>query len=273
MARSYTKEKLSKMATTLAKTVEVNKVWESKQPDTKEPWVGLEIEFYTFFQHMGRIIANSDIAQYVSLGDDGSIEVNIDDELKDSCYEFNANCYEMKICAPEKKIHEVVGKACSILRHTNARTNSSCGLHIHLDHRPCIGRNPVLTFNNLLKMQNVLFGVSDDREGNEYCSRVDEDADFYQHLFKQMEETGYDGEDSRYYSINLISLRDTSTVEVRIFNGTIKTREVNHFLNLVLGAVKSKMVDKKINEKNVDIVKTIPYSTRNFVKNKMRKVA
>ena len=75
------------------------------------------------------------------------------------------------------------------------------------------------------------------------------------------------------HAINLIALRDTSTIEVRIFNGTTKYREISHFLNLVLGAARSKVVNEKITEKNVDIVTTIPYSTRNFVKNKIRKAA
>lgn len=274
MARSYTDEKLKYMATTLAKKVEVAKVFESKRPDSDEPWVGVEIEFYTSFEHIGRIIANSDIAQYVEIGEDGSIEINCDDELPDNWDDGRPwYCWEMRVCAPESRIREVIGKVCSILRHIKARTNSSCGLHIHLDHRMTVGRNPVVTFNNLLKLQGVLFGVNnEDREECQYCQPVNESSTFYDHIFHQMSESDYD-EDSRYYAINLIALRDTSTIEVRIFNGTTKYREISHFLNLVLGAAKSKVVNEKITEKNVDIVTTIPYSTRNFVKNKIRKAA
>lgn len=273
MCRSYTQEKLKWMANTLAKKVEVSKVFEDKKPNTNDPWVGMEIEFYTDFKNIGRIIANSDIAEHIQIGEDGSIEIDRDDEMPEDWDDKPWFCYEMRICAPETKIREVVGKACCILRHIKARTNSSCGLHIHLDHRPCVPRNPIHTFNNLIKLQGILFGVSDEsRRDNGYCQEVDEDSDFYEHLFRQFDESNYD-EDSRYYAINLMALRDSKTIEIRIFNGTTKYREISHFLNLALGAVKSKVLDKDITEKNVDIVKTIPYSTRNFVKNKIRKVA
>lgn len=274
MSRSYTEEQLNSMATTLAKRAKVAQVFEPKAPNTDEPWVGMEIEFYTSFEHIGRIIANSDIAEYIAIGEDGSIEINCDEEMDNDYWQDRSwFCWEMRICAPESKIREVLGKSCSILRHIKARTNSSCGLHIHLDHRMCVARNPVVTFNNLLKLQGVLFGVNDeDREDNQYCQPVCENSDFYQHIFHQMSESDYD-EDSRYYAINLIALRDTQTIEVRIFNGTTKYREISHFLNLVLGAVKSKPMTEKITENNVDIVKTIPYGTRNFVKNKIRKAA
>lgn len=273
MARSYTEDKLKWMANTLAKKVEVAKVFEPKGPTTDEAWVGVEIEFYTRFEHIGRIIANSDIAEYIAIGEDGSIEINCDDELEDNWSEKDWYVWEMRVCAPEAKIREVIGKVCSILRYIKAKTNSSCGLHIHLDHRMSVGRNPVVTFNNLLKLQGVLFGVTDeDRENNQYCQPVNESSTFYDHIFHQMSESDYD-EDSRYYALNLMALRDTSTIEIRIFNGTTKYREISHFLNLVLGAAKSKVVNEKITEKNVDIVTTIPYSTRNFVKNKIRKAA
>lgn len=274
MSRSYTVEKLKWMATTLAKRTKVGEVFEGKGPNTDEPHVGVEIEFYTDFEHIGRMIANSDIAEYVTIGEDGSIEGNVDDEMEWEYYEGRCwYMWEMRICAPESKIREVIGKASSILRYIKARTNSSCGLHIHVDHRFCTGRNPVLTFNNLLKLQGVLFGVTDPgRNDNQYCNPVSESSDFYSHIFHQMSESDYD-EDSRYYAINLMALRDTQTIEVRIFAGTTKYREISHYLNLVLGATNGKRVIEKIDENNVDIVKTIPYSTRNFVKNKIRKAA
>lgn len=274
MSRSYTKEQLDKLANTLAKHAAVDELWCSKRPDTNEPWVGIEIEFYLKDSRFLRMLANSDIAKYVSVSEDGSIEINQDDELPDDWAESGDwNTFELQICSPESKIHQVLGKACSILRYVKAKTNSSCGLHVHIDHRIQTGRNPVVTFNNLLKMQGVLFGVTDPgREDSEYCQWVDNDSNFYSHMFRQMSESDYD-EDSRYYAINLIALRDSQTIEVRIFGGTTKYREICHYLNLVVGSIKSNQVEESITENNVDIVKTIPYSTRNFVKSKLRKVA
>lgn len=273
MTRTYTKEQLDQMATKLAKNDNVERLWNGKSPNTEEPWVGVEIEFYTKFDYTMRIFANSDIADYLSFSDDQSIELNADDELGDDYDSEEYYCFELQVCAPESKIREVLGKSCSILRYIKAKTNSSCGLHIHLDHRFCVKRNPVLTFNNLLMFQGILFGVTDeDRLGSQYCVPVDESSDFYNHLFKQMEESDYD-EDSRYYAINLIALRDTRTIEIRIFSGTTKYREILHYLNLVLGATRSEEIKNSIEENNIDIVKTIPYGTRNFVKNKIRKAA
>jgi hypothetical protein len=274
--KTYSKEYLKKIATTLAKKKDVAKVWNKKSPKNKKPWVGVEIEFYTGFEHIGRIIANSDIAKYVCVGDDGSIEINYDKELPARWWEnkkySNLQCYEMKICAPEDEIFSVMGKACAILRHIDAKTNNSCGLHIHIDHRTCTNRNPVITFNNLSKLQPILFGVTEGREDCGFCNPVEDELDFYQHMFNQLEESEYDDE-SRYYAINLLALRDTNTIEVRVFNGTTKYREIAHYLNVVLGAAKSKPVMKLVDSKNVDIVKSIPINTRRFVKNKMRKAA
>ena len=271
MARSYTNEKLKEMATTLAKRTKVHSVSEGKSPKTNEPWVGVEIEFYTEFEHLHRMIANSDIIDYITIGEDGSIHPYEDDD-EECDGSKNYCCWEMKVCAPEDKIKEVLGKVCSILRYIKAQTNSTCGLHIHLDHRLIIGRNPVVTFNNLLKLQNVMFGVADEsRNENEFCNHVDQH--FYDHLFDQMEQCGYDDGQSRYWAINLLPLRDYNTIEVRVFNSTTKYREIMHFVNLALGAVRSKTVEKDITEKNVDIVKTIPVSTRNYVKSKMRRAA
>lgn len=269
MAKSYTQEYLKEIATKLAKNSAVEDLWSDVSPDTNEPHVGIEIELYTFFPHLLRMFANSDIAKYISIAEDHSIEINEDDEAPDNWVHKDSFIYEVQICAPERIIREVVGKTCSILRYAKCVTNSTCGLHIHLDHRDVLNRNPVNTFNNLIKMQDVLFDMTDNcRQANQYCEFIDDDTNFYQHIFDQYE-TG-DDEPCRYYAINLLSLRNKNTIEVRIFAGTTKVREINHYLNMVLGAVQNKPIKEKVTIRKLDIVKKIPKSTKNYI---LRKAA
>lgn len=242
-----------------------NKIYQPKEPSTKSSYVGLEIEFLIENNeetNLAKVLAHCDIAQHLQLGSDGSIE----DEL--GC---NTGL-ELKICAPETKIFGVVEKVSSILKYFNVETNSSCGLHIHLDHRICTKRNPVVSYNNLFAMQDLLFGLTkNNREGCGFCEKIhNKYSTFYNHLDNQVAGGDY-YDDSKYASINLLSLMSRQTIEVRLFHSTIDSEEISHFINMVTGAVNNQSFMKKVakSKSSIDKIKNVPAITKAFVKNKL----
>ena len=136
------------------------------------------------------------------------------------------------------------------LRKAGAFTNSSCGIHIHLDgaeHTPRSIRN----FVNIIYARNDLFYKALGIEANRarYCKRMDE------HLvatmnrakpttFAKIESIWYEGyrgnrdahyHESRYHFLNLHSFfHGHKTVELRGFNSTLHAGEVRSYIVLAL---------------------------------------
>lgn len=253
----YTKKQIER----ISKVKRAKKVWERYvKPDTNEPWVGIEIEFFAPDKSkVKKLFGASNIQKYVSLGSDCSI---CPDDDSDEDYYYTE--YELRLCCPEKKVKEVVAKASSLLEFLGAKTNDSCGLHIHIDHRSVINRNPIATYKNLLAIQDILYDVSaSHRRNNGYCRKVSQ-RNFWRAL----------GNSHHECSINTSALFDKETIEVRIFHSTIDCKEIMHFVNLVLGAANNKkVVDPVKNKRDLDKIKSIPVSTRNFAKSKYKKAA
>ena len=136
------------------------------------------------------------------------------------------------------------------LRRAGAFTNSSCGIHIHLDGEPHTPRS-IRNFVNIIYARNDLFykalGIESQRA--RYCKRMDE------HLvatmnrkkpttFASIESIWYEGyrgsreahyHDSRYHFLNLHSFfHGHKTVELRGFNSTLHAGEVRSYIVLAL---------------------------------------
>jgi hypothetical protein len=136
------------------------------------------------------------------------------------------------------------------LRKAGAFTNSSCGIHIHLDgedHTPRSIRN----FVNIIYARNDLFykALGIEAQRARYCKKMDE------HLvatmnrkkpttFAKIESIWYEGyrgnrdahyHDSRYHFLNLHSFfHGHRTVELRGFNSTLHAGEVRSYIVLAL---------------------------------------
>ncbi len=136
------------------------------------------------------------------------------------------------------------------LRKAGAFTNSSCGIHIHLDGQPHTPRS-IRNFVNIIHSRNDLFykalGIEASRA--RYCKRMDE------HLvatmnrakpttFAKIESIWYEGyrgnrdahyHESRYHFLNLHSFfHGHKTVELRGFNSTLHAGEVRSYIVLAL---------------------------------------
>ncbi len=136
------------------------------------------------------------------------------------------------------------------LRKAGAFTNSSCGIHIHLDgsdHTPKSIRN----FINIIYARNDLFykalGIEAHRA--KYCKKMDERLvsrmnNRRLNTFKAIEDVWYAGysgnrgahyHNSRYHFLNLHSFfHGHKTVELRGFNSTLHAGEVRSYIVLAL---------------------------------------
>lgn len=236
---------------------------------SKVPWVSVEIEcFFKNIAFTWDILATAfdkvGLSDFVRLHDDGSIEA----------YNHKGECYpsaEVVVTAPESKVLKVLEEVCCVLQSLNAHTNDTCGLHIHIDHRPQIKRSPIVSYNNLYYAEDLLFKVSKPyRRECEFCEPICSD-----NVFQSLRDSC--GE-YRYRSINTEAMDTNKTLEIRTFHSTINFKEVKHFLNLVLGVVNCNTpLNNRLNAKNLDTCKSIPLPTRRFIKSKYssprRKVA
>jgi hypothetical protein len=150
------------------------------------------------------------------------------------------------------------------LRGAGARTDSSCGIHIHVDG----SRFDAKTAGNLVKMvhkqERLLehaLRVSETRLSR-YCRPID--ADFMARLTRTKPRTkealsyAWYGRHNvrperycptRYRTLNLNSYFYRGTIEVRAFNGTLHAGEVKAYIHLVLGLAAKALTAKSASEK------------------------
>jgi len=139
------------------------------------------------------------------------------------------------ICRYEdiETIQELVRK----LRAAGAKSNSSCGLHIHVNAAPHTARSLRNLANIMASKEDLIFKALAVEEGRarRYCKKVDES--FIEEINRKKPQTldevkciwyhGGDGSrqhyhESRYHALNLHSVFQKGTIEFRMFNSDIK---------------------------------------------------
>jgi len=242
------------------------------KPNTSKPWVSVEIEcffissykrgqdYFDWFKVVASAVGKAGLKNFVRLKDDGSIEPHRDGSRD---LDWEGTGIEVVVSAPESKIFDVLEKVCVILNTLGAKTNRSCGLHVHLDHRLEVNRNPLFSYNNLFYIQDLMFKISKPHRKNcGYCDKVSSN-----NLFSS--DWG-DYQDNRHCSINSSAMGCHQTIEVRVFHGTTDFEEISHFIKLVLGAISLKSpLKSKIKASNVNLLKSVPISTRRFISSKL----
>ncbi len=206
------------------------------------PYIGLELECFIEINQRDLARKLKKFSGYVEIKDDGSIE--IDDELNeysededgDRINEGTWEAFEIAILVPEKEMKTVIPEIVSILKKLDARVNDSCGMHVHLDMR---NRNTETVFRNLTLYQDIMFQLVDEsRRDNTYCQKVDTNY--------------YDDEKENHY--NAISGKAAyskyRTFEVRIHHGTVNSKEIMAWLDLLTRIANyPSFMDKKDNLK------------------------
>jgi len=192
----------------------------NKRPRQTLPYIGIEIEFFSDYskQAIYNITAKYNLQRICRFKTDGSIRVNRDGQTP----------LELVALMPQKYWKRYLRAIVSCLKRCKAEVNDSCGLHVHLDHRVCTGRNPSSTYLSLQRMQNFLFSLaSPNRRNNRFCP-FEPQTDFYEKMMSS----------NRYSAINLTALRKYRTIEMRLYHGTLDMAELMTYINCVLFAVK-----------------------------------
>lgn len=166
------------------------------------------------------------------------------------------------------------------LREAGAKTDASCGIHIHVDGARFTPRGVV----NLVKMMNkqeqlLMSALRVHETRRRFCQDID------QNFLARLEnsrcstldavKTAWYGrrnanvqryDSSRYRSLNLNSLFYRGTIEFRLFNGTLHAGEVKSYVQLVL-AMSAKAVNAKsgVSKKRETSAATGKYDMRVFL--------
>lgn len=146
------------------------------------------------------------------------------------------------------------------LRHAGAFTNSSCGIHIHVDasqHTPASLRNLV---NLMAQKEDILYkALAVDPSRLSYCNKVNTTLITVINQKKpqalaQLADMWYAGcygdrmahyNRSRYRGLNLHATFTKGTVEFRLFNSTLHAGEVKAYIQFCLALSHQALVQKK----------------------------
>lgn len=179
-------------------------------PESREPHVGVEIEFFNPHHRdwIANMLVDAKLAKYCRIMTDSSIRATSDKPYG----------YEFCVLTKESEFREIIEKVCYFLNDIGADTNESCGLHIHLDMRH---RDVKKVFNNLVQCQNVLYSlVAPHRLTNQYC--IPQGS-------PQFESANM----SHYCAISAHSYRKYNTFEIRMHEGTLNATKINNWISLL----------------------------------------
>lgn len=146
------------------------------------------------------------------------------------------------------------------LRHAGAFTNSSCGIHIHVDasiHTPATLRNLV---NLMVQKEDILYkALAVDSNRLSYCNKVNTALVEVinrkkPQTLEQLADMWYTGSygdrmahynRSRYRGLNLHATFTKGTIEFRLFNSTLHAGEVKAYIQFCLALSHQALVQKK----------------------------
>lgn len=161
----------------------------------------------------------------------GTHECPGDHECSCECQCDRSGGHELRVIATQKQINAVIKKVSNVLiNNCDAKVNSSCGLHVHLDMR---NRDVEKSFHNLVMTQPLLYSmVPKSRRTGTYSQPTKLTP------FKSATK-------DRYLGINPNSYREHKTIEVRLHSGTVCSTKINNWINLLVSIVDH---DKTINK-------------------------
>lgn len=220
----------------LKEAAKLREVFKAKKPLTNVHHVGVEIEFISkkdkYF--LAQKLVENNISKFVELKDDGSLRA---DESTGHKY-----THELCIVAPESVIHEVLRLAINAIDQSEGKVDKKCGLHIHLDMR---SREYKTSFNNLVKSQEILYGMNPARrvkseEGTSYSKKISI-ADFDEALRNH---TG-----DRYLGINMNAYSKYQTIEVRLHSGSTNFTKISNWIKILVAIVSDTTKHDTVNHK------------------------
>ncbi|WP_432764766.1 amidoligase family protein [Hungatella effluvii] len=206
---------------------------------TSSCYIGTFYNTYATLDSQGRQWKFMSDSSITAQRKDGSCKVNASDEYKTEMVS--------PICRYEDiiPIQEIIRK----LKEAGALTNTSCGIHVHIDASPFDARTLRNITNIMASKEELIYkalGVSVARQ-NRWCQPVEQR--FLEQLnasrprtMQDVERIWYDGnsrsnahyDDSRYHCLNLHSVFQKGTVEFRLFNGTLHAGKIKTYIQFCL---------------------------------------
>lgn len=196
------------------------------KPEGKKNYVGIEVECYSLVSRneIMKMILEQDLESYIDMHDDGSIQPPYIPQNNLFLTQPRYHTYELRILVRENELEQLFKKLKVFFKQGKFKTNSSCGLHVHLDMRH---RDVDACYKKLIKFQHIMFGlVNNNRWNSEYCQWANED--------KTKEE--------RFSAVNFESYDKHKTLEIRLHHGTTDVKKIENWVNLLLKAVNSKPI-------------------------------
>lgn len=206
----------------LLQAKEIKKIFNSKNPTTKDHYIGIELEFFTkkTFDELARTFYEAQLTDYLCIKNDGSIQA-----------EKGYYATELAILCKESNYSEVINKVCEVLSKNDSKINKTCGMHVHLDMR---NRDVNKCFTNLVVAQPILYGVNPkSRSNNKFCQITEQ---------KEFKPSG--NKDDRYHGINAEAYNKYQTLEIRIHAGTLNPVKINNWVKLLLCVVNTEKTRK-----------------------------
>ncbi|EOB2967857.1 TPA: amidoligase family protein [Listeria innocua] len=200
---------------------------------------------------------------------DGSIRT----QVSRSGRRVNANRdYSVEIVSPiltYRKDIDTLQELVRRIRKAGAFTNSSCGIHIHLDGSPHTPRS-IRNFVNIIASRNDLFykALEIKNERMRYCKRMDDILVEKMNrkkpkTMREIEDIWYEGysesrsrhyHNSRYHFLNLHSFfRRNRTVELRGFNSVLHAGKIRSFIVLSLAINNQALTQKSASSKKPQV--------------------
>lgn len=201
-------------------------VFQEKKPQTKDNYIGVEIEFFCDLnaEDLAFKLYEVGLGKQIFLRTDGSIKA-----------ENQMYPHELNILGKEKEIKDIIKTVSKVLLSANAKVNKTCGLHVHLDMR---NKDHIVSFHNLVSAQNILFAMNPfSRQSGTYCRRQDTK------VFR--EAAGGGNRDMRYFGINATAHVKHGTIEIRMHSGTVQATKINNWIDLLLAIIAKKDPVKK----------------------------
>ncbi len=128
-----------------------------RKPSTNDKYIGLEVEFSSpiYMEDLEHILLEKGLMNRCDISNDGRSDGG------------HVASLELKVLMKQREVSRIVPRIFQVLKDIKATTNSSHGIHVHLDVRR---RNPDKVYNNLVLAQDVLFKMCGrHRRGNYYC--------------------------------------------------------------------------------------------------------
>lgn len=215
-----------------------------------ENYLGIEIECLIredSSKLLKELLCKQRLHKNVQMGSDSSIQADTG----------GYKGIELRVLVTESELQSVMARLSKCLKHrkVDAYVNRSCGLHVHLDMR---NRDHMVAFQKLFRVQTLLRNSqSTSRLVSTYCKEVTEDN------FKDAQDRG-----ERYSVINTVSFKKHGTLEIRVHDGTVNTKDITNWCMFLTGVLASN-ITTKITDVEMLRGSAVPSTAIDYIKNRI----